>query len=87
MTKKARMTTQDVINAISDDSGDSDVDPDEPWNFGRNAPNQKFTPQNTSFHPSARLSPSSLPQYGIYIPINMYIYTQACIDRAQCMHT
>ena len=45
MTKKARMTTQDVIDAISDDSGDSDVDPDEPWNFGRNTPNQKFTPQ------------------------------------------
>ena len=35
MTKRARMTTQDLIDAISDDDGDSDVDdPDEPFMDG-----------------------------------------------------
>ena len=28
------MTTQDVTDAISDDDGDSDVDPDEPFMDG-----------------------------------------------------
>jgi hypothetical protein len=34
MTKRARMSTQDVIDAIYSDDDDSDVDPDEPFMEG-----------------------------------------------------